>query len=79
MHMLMNRLKSIYLDIDYPVLDLPMGFACGQYAQFAPTNNDLKNTIKDICNMVLKDAFQQHGTKEARALGLFLWCSSFSP
>ena len=29
MHMLMNRLESIYLDIDYPILDLPMGFACG--------------------------------------------------
>ena len=29
MHMLMNRLESTYLDIDYPVLDLPMGFACG--------------------------------------------------
>ena len=27
MHMLMNRLESINLDIDYPVLDLPMGFA----------------------------------------------------
>ena len=25
--MLMNRLESIYLDIDYPVLDLPMDFA----------------------------------------------------
>jgi hypothetical protein len=29
MHMLMNRLESIYLDIDYPILDLPMGFARG--------------------------------------------------
>ena len=28
-HMLMNRLESTYLDIDYHVLDLPMGFACG--------------------------------------------------
>ena len=39
-HMLMNSLESTYLDIDYPVLDIPMGFACGQYAQFAPTNID---------------------------------------
>ena len=29
MHMLMNRLESIYLDIDYPILELPMGFTCG--------------------------------------------------
>ena len=27
--MLMNRLESIYLDIDYPVLDLPMGLHVG--------------------------------------------------
>ena len=38
--MLMNHLESTYLDIDYPDLDLPMGFAYGQYAQFAPTNID---------------------------------------
>ena len=72
MHMLMNRLESTNLDIDYPILDLPMGFACGQYAQFATTNIDEKNTIKDICNMVLKDAFQQHGTK-----GLEHWAFSY--
>ena len=36
----MNYLESTYLDIDYAVLDIPMGFACGYYAQFAPTNID---------------------------------------
>ena len=40
MHMLKNHLESIYFDIDYPVLDLPRGFACGYYAQFASTNID---------------------------------------
>ena len=29
MHILMHRLESTYLDIDYPVLDLPMGLHVG--------------------------------------------------